>query len=73
MVTKAAKIRGVYGTRAKTNWTNGGVTYQGVISPKQFGEWCFEQRDRKSQQEEQEHRFELRNDFFLEVGEEDES
>ena len=32
MVTKAAKIRGVQGTGAKTNWTNGGVTYQGVIS-----------------------------------------
>ena len=42
---------------AKTNWTNGGVTYQGVISPKWFGEWCSEQGDRKSQPNEQDHGF----------------
>ena len=39
-------------------------SYQGVISPKQFGEWCFEQGDRISQPNEQEHGFELRNNFF---------
>ena len=33
-------------------------------SPKQFFEWSFEQGDRKWQQNEQEHEFELRSDFF---------
>ena len=32
--------------------------------PKQFCEWSFEQGDRKWQQNEQEHGFELRDDFF---------
>ena len=32
--------------------------------PKQFCEWSFEQGDRKWQQNEQEHEFELRDDFF---------
>ena len=34
--------------------------------PKQFREWSFEQGDRKSQQDELEHEFELWEDFFLE-------
>ena len=32
--------------------------------PKQFCEWSFEQGDRKWQQDEQEHEFELWSDFF---------
>ena len=32
--------------------------------PKQFCEWSFEQGDRKWQQNEQEHEFELRDDFL---------
>ena len=62
-VTTTAKFCNISSTREKTNWTNGGVTYQGAISPKQFGKWGFAQGDRKSQQEEQEHGFEMRNDF----------
>ena len=38
-------------------------------SPKQFCEWSFEQGDRKWQQDELEHGFELVDDFFLEEDE----
>ena len=46
------------------NCTNGGVTYQGTIPPKQFCESYFEQGDRKLQQNELELVLDLVGDFF---------